>query len=107
MLPSEKIKRHRYLQSIILHVVWLYHRFMLSLGDVSELMLSRGIILSHETVRSWCNKFGSTIGKIIKRRAPRRGDKRHLDEMCVVMNKKKYWLWRAVDQADYELDILL
>ena len=40
-------------------------------------------------------------------RAPRRGDKWHMDEMCLVMKGKKYWLWRAVDQEGYELDILL
>ena len=39
--------------------------------------------------------------------APRCGDKWHLDEMCLVMNSKKYGLWRAVDQDGYELDILL
>ena len=27
--------------------------------------------------------------------------------MCLVMNGKKHWLWRAVDQEGYELDILV
>jgi putative transposase len=27
--------------------------------------------------------------------------------MCIVINKRKHWLWRAVDQEGYELDILL
>ncbi|CAM4420300.1 MAG: IS6 family transposase ISBj7 [Legionellaceae bacterium] len=27
--------------------------------------------------------------------------------MCIVINKQKHWLWRAVDQDGYELDILL
>ena len=30
-----------------------------------------------------------------------------MDEMCLVMKGKKHWLWRAVDQEGYELDILL
>jgi len=30
-----------------------------------------------------------------------------LDEVCLVINKRKYWLWRAVDQDGYELDVLL
>jgi putative transposase len=89
------------------YIVWLYHRFMLSLRDVSELLLARGIELSYETIRAWNLAFGTTYANDIKRRAPRRGDKWHLDEMCLVMNGKKYWLWRAVDQDGYELDILL
>jgi len=47
------------------------------------------------------------IGKLLKRRAPKRGDKWHLDEVCLVINKKKHWLWRAVDQDGYELDVLV
>ena len=30
-----------------------------------------------------------------------------MDEMCLVMKGKKHWLWRAVDQDGFELDILL
>ncbi|XVN40606.1 MAG: hypothetical protein RCO49_07410 [Rickettsia endosymbiont of Argas persicus] len=50
-------KRHRFPASIISHTVWLYHRFNNSYRDVQEQMAYRGIILSHETVRFWCNKF--------------------------------------------------
>jgi len=35
--------------------------YKLSLVDVSELMAIRGILLSHETVRDWANRFGSDI----------------------------------------------
>jgi hypothetical protein len=36
----------------------LYFRFALSLRDVSELMLARGVVVSHETIRQWTRKFG-------------------------------------------------
>lgn len=52
-------------------------------------------------------KFGQTYANDIKWRAPRRGDKWHMDEMCLVIKGKKHWLWRAVDQDGFELDILL
>ncbi|MER8041725.1 hypothetical protein [Streptomyces sp. NPDC094032] len=35
------------------------HRFPLSFREVEELLLARGIIVSHETVRVWCDRFGS------------------------------------------------
>lgn len=106
-IAADKLKGHRFPKAIILHVVWLYHRFLLSLRDVSELVLERGVVISYESIREWGIKFGPTLGKGLKRRAPRRGDKWHLDEMCLVINKKKHWLWRAVDQDGYELDILV
>jgi len=51
--------------------------------------------------------FGQTYANDIKRRAPRRGNKWHMDEMCLFMKGKKQWLWQAVDQDGFELDILL
>ena len=36
----------RYPAEIIAHCGWLYHRFPLSFGEVEELMLVRGVIVS-------------------------------------------------------------
>ncbi|MCR9111520.1 MAG: IS6 family transposase, partial [Rhodobacteraceae bacterium] len=36
-------ERHRFPPQIIAHVVWLYVRFNLSLREVEELMLERGV----------------------------------------------------------------
>ncbi|MGX1027488.1 transposase-like protein [Streptomyces ambofaciens] len=51
-------KGFRFPGEVIAHCVWLYHRFPLSFREVEELMLARGVIVSHETVRQWCAKFG-------------------------------------------------
>jgi putative transposase len=48
---------HRFPVSIISHAAWLYHRFNHSYRDIQEQMAFRGIIVSHETIRSWCLKF--------------------------------------------------
>lgn len=45
-------KRHRYPAELIGHCVWLYYRFTLSLRDIEELMLARGIVVSYETTRT-------------------------------------------------------
>jgi putative transposase len=63
--------------------------------------------VSYESIRTWANKFGPAYAHALKRRSPRRGDKWHLDEVRLVIQGKVYWLWRAVDQDGYELDILL
>ena len=51
-------KRHRYPVEIIDHGVWLYFRFTLSFREVEEMMLARGVVVSYETIRRWCAKFG-------------------------------------------------
>jgi putative transposase len=63
--------------------------------------------VSHETVRQWVYKFGALFSSLIKKRQPKRGDKWHLDEVCLTIKGKRYWLWRAIDQDGYELDVLL
>jgi transposase-like protein len=51
---------YRYPKILIGYVVWSYHRFTLSLRDVSEQLLMRGIIVSHETIREWSLEFGQS-----------------------------------------------
>src|SRR5436309_11297175 len=97
---------YRFPAEIIGHAVWLYFRFPLGLRMVEELLAARGIIVSHETVRRWALKFGQQFANQIRRRLPRVGDKRHLDE-AVLKIGVKHWLWRAVDQTGVVLDVLV
>jgi putative transposase len=105
--PTELYKRHRFPVEIISHAVWLYFRFSLSYRDVEELMFERGVLLTYETVRNWCAKFGQDYANKLKRRRPQPGDKWHLDEMFLTINAKHSYLWRAVDQEGNVLDILV
>ena len=58
--------------------------------------------------RAWAEKFGRHFANQIKRRsAGRLGDKWHLDEMVVTIAGNKQWLWRAVDQNGFVLDVLV
>ena len=77
---------HRYPAEIISHAVWLYFRFTLSDRDVEELLAARGIIVTDEAIRQWCLKFGQDFANALRRRAPRRGDKWHLDEVYLSIN---------------------
>src|SRR5450759_4840098 len=51
-------RRHRFPAEVIGYAVWLYFRFPLSLRMVEEMLAARGIIVSHETIRCWAEKFG-------------------------------------------------
>jgi putative transposase len=90
--------RYRFPAEVISHAIWLYFRFPLSLRMVEEMLVARGIEVSHETVRQWAMKFGQDFANQIRRRLPPAGDKWHLDEVAISIAGKKHWLWRAVDQ---------
>src|SRR5262249_58362535 len=99
-------KGFRFPVEIISHGVWLYHRFPLGFREVREMMLERGIVVSHETIRQWCAKFGQTYANGLRRRRARPGDKWHLDEVYIKIAGKTHYLWRAEDQHRSVLDIL-
>jgi putative transposase len=80
---------------------------LLSHGDVEELLAERGIQVTYEAIRLWCLKFGPLLATELRRRRPGRSDKWFLDEVALTMNKRRYWLWRAVDQGQTVLDILV
>ena len=62
-------RRHRFPAEVIADAVWLYFRFPLSLRMVEDLLVARGFIVSHQTVRLWAEKFGSHCANDIRRRS--------------------------------------
>jgi putative transposase len=106
-LPPDPHYRHRFPAEIISHAVRLYHVFSLSSRDVELLLAERGVVVSYETVRRWCKKFGQTVASHLRRRRPRPGDKWHLDEVFIRIEGVQHYLWRAVDQDGIVLDILV
>ena len=100
-------KRFRYPAEIISHAVWLYHRFCLSFRDVEELLAARGIVVSYETIRRWCFKYGQRYAKLLKKTQRDLGDQWFLDEVFIKINGRTYYLWRAVDQDNCTLEILV
>ena len=73
----------------------------MSLRDVEELLFERGVVVSYETIRRWCDKFGAGFARRVKVARPKSGTTWHLDEVFVTLRGEPYLLWRT------ELDILL
>ncbi len=71
------------------------------------MMLYRGIEVTYETIREWCQKFGQQYTNQLRRKRPYVTDKGHLDEVVVTIKKQQYYLWRAVDSEGNVLDVLL
>jgi putative transposase len=67
-----------------------------------------GISVSHQTVRLWMEKFGRHFANETRRRsAGKLGNKWHLDEVAISTGGEKHWLWRAVNQDGFVLDVLV
>ena len=98
---------YRFPAAIICHCVWLYFRFCLSSRDVQEMMLERGMQVSHEAIRLWTLKFGAEYAQRLRRRVGRYGATWHLDEVFSRINGELVYLWRAVDQEGETLDVLV
>ena len=89
------------------YCVWLDYTFPLSYRDIEKMMLYRGIVVTYETIRDWCQKFGQQYANQVRRKRSYVTDKWHLDKMVVTIKKQKYYLWRAVDSEGNVLDVLL
>jgi putative transposase len=98
--PREPHSPFRYFNSspeVIGLVVLMYVRFPLSLRNVEDFLLERGIDVSHETVRFWWNRSGPMFaGEIRRQRVSHMRGFRHwrwrLDEMDVKLNGETVYL---------------
>ena len=107
MNKSSMYKQYRYPVEIIQYSVWLYYRFNLSQRDIEDLLAERGIIVSYESIRLWCNKFGPKYVTRLKRFHQGYGDTFFIDEVFVKIGGKQHYLWRAVDQDGEVIDVFL
>ncbi|MGF6652703.1 transposase-like protein [Paraburkholderia youngii] len=71
---------HRFPAIVISCAVRWYFRFSLSLRDIEELLLERGVVVRYETIRCWCDKFGAEFAQRAKTARRKRGNTWHLDE---------------------------
>jgi putative transposase len=99
--------RHRFPAELISHAIWLYHIFSQSFRDVELLLSERGIIVSYESIRRRCLKFGASFANNLRRRRLRPGDKWYLDEVFIRIKGDQHYLWRAVDQDGIVHDVLV
>lgn len=93
--------------AIISCAVRWYHRFNLSLRDVGEWLPERGVGVTYESIRNWCDRSGSQFARCAKAVRGRPGSTWHLDEVFLKLQGEPYVLWRAVDEHGTELDVLL
>ena len=100
-------KRYRFPSEIIQYTVWLYYRFNLSHRDIEDLLAERGINVTYESIRLWCNRFGPKYAARLKKKHQGYGDTFFIDEVFIKIDGKQHYLWRAVDQDGEIVDVFL
>jgi putative transposase len=80
---------HRFPAAISCAVRW-YFRFQLSLRDIGELLLERGVIETYETIRCRCDKFGKDLAHRVKAARRKPGSTWHLDEMFITLRGERF-----------------
>jgi putative transposase len=103
--------RFNYLQyptDVVCLVVLWRHRYKLSLRDLAEMFLHRGIVFTHEAVRDWENKLAPFLGEILrKRRDGTVGASWYVDETYVRVDGRWQYLYRAIDRDGNLVDVRL
>ena len=95
---------------IALVVLWRL-RYRLTLRDLSEMFLPRGIVFSHEAVRDWEAKLAPALATELRRRRHGRGGARgrrwHVDETYLKVRGRWAYLYRAIDRDGNLVDTML
>ncbi len=92
---------------VLLVVLWRL-RYKLSLRDLAEMFLARGLVFTHETVRDWEARFAPLLSEHL--RAKRRGSvgrSWYVDETYVKVNGTWCYLYRAIDREGNLVDARL
>ena len=92
---------------VMLVVLWRL-RYKLSLRDLAEMFLERGLVFTHEAVRDWEGRFAPLIAdELRRRRRGRVGSRWSIDETYVKIAGKWCYLYRAIDEYGDLVDCLL
>jgi len=83
-------------------------RYKLSLRDLAEMFLERGLVFTHEAVRDWEVRFAPMLtDKLRKRRRGSAGPSWYVDETYVKVGGNWHYLYRAIDRDGNLVDCRL
>ena len=102
------LNRAQYPSDVIALVVFWRLRYKLSLRDLPEMFLIRGIEFSYEAVRDWEAKLTpSLIDGLRRRRKGRIGKSWYVDETHIKVSGRWCYLYRAIDRFGALVDVRL
>src|SRR5262245_35566244 len=92
---------------ICLVVLWRV-RHKLSLRDLAEMFLERGVVFTHEAVRAWEAQLAPLLSETLrKHRRGRIGSSWDVDETFLKVKGRLVYLYRVIDRDGNLVDVLL
>jgi putative transposase len=103
---------HTHFPSDVITLVVLWRlRYRLTLRDLAEMFLVRGLVFSHVAVREWEAKLAPALADELRRRrhgrGGARGRHRHVDETYIKVRGRWAYLYRAIDRDGNLVDTML
>lgn len=93
---------------LVFLVVFWRLRYKLSLRDLAEMFLIRGLVFTHEAVRDWEAKLAPLLAERLRqRRTGKIGRSWHADETYIKVNGTWCYLYRAIDREGNLVDVYL
>jgi putative transposase len=103
-----RFNRLQYPTDIVSLVVLWRVRYKLSLRDLPEMFLERGMVFTHETVREWEAQLAPLLSEMLrKHRRGRIGSSWYVDETYIKVKGCWTYLYRAIDREGNLVDVLL
>jgi len=92
---------------VCLVVLWRV-RYKLSLRDLPEMFLERGLVFTHEAVREWEVQLAPVLSEMLrKHRRGRIGPSWYTDEAYIKVKGRWTYLYRAIDRDGNLVDVRL
>jgi transposase, IS6 family len=91
----------------ILCAVRWYLRYSLSLRDVEELLVERGLEADHTTIWRWVQRYGPELDQRLRRHLKSTNKSWRVDETYVQVKGRWCYLYRAIDSSGATIDFLL
>ena len=99
-------RRHFDGQVIMLCIRW-YLRYCLTLRDVEELMIERGLSVDHSTIGRWVLRYAPELNRRVRREIRQPNRSWRVDETDIRVGGVWTYLYRAVDSGGETIDIML
>lgn len=106
-IVQKSFKRLHYPTDIILLCLRWYLAYSLSLRNLEEMMLERGIVVDHSTIHRWVLRLTPLLAKNAHQRRTMYGGTWYVDETYIKVKGKWTYLYRAVTANGDTIDFML